>query len=1027
MAAQVRRPFDLTRLPLLRTAVLRTGQDEYVLALTIHHIIADMWSVDVLLRELMALYRASAATGTPTPPAPLPVQYADFAGWQRSWLDGDALRDHLDYWTERLADAPPFLNLPTDRPRPLTRTYGGARETIGFPDGLLADVDALCQREGVTRFMALLASFAVLVSRYSGETDILIGTPVANRTRTEVENLIGCFVNTLVLRVDLANDPTFVELLRRVREVALGAFEHQDMPVEHLVEALHPRRDPARPPLFQAMFIVQNAAMSPFELPGLTVEALPSSRAATEYDLTLEFVDTGGDRYASVQYNTDIFGDDSMGRLLGHWRMLLAGAVADPERRVASLPMLTDAESARLDDWNATGAEFPRGPVHDQIARQATLTPDAVAVVHRDRQVSYAELDAAASTLAGRLRAAGVTPEVPVAVCVERSPEMIVSLLGVLKAGAAYLPVDTTLPPERVAYILEDAGVCVVVTTRTQRSRFTALPVRPILIDAGQPAPDEPDRSAAPQSSVESTVDSSDATDTGVGLAYVIYTSGSTGGPKGVMVEHRCLTNFLAAMDTVLHGPESGVWLAITSVSFDIAALELFWPLTRGWQVVVQDDGDVLPGYSANPAAAGRLDFSLFYFAVSDDQDAQDRYRLMLDGARFADRHGFSAVWTPERHFDAFGGPYPNPAVTTAALATITERVQLRAGSVVLPLHNAIRVAEEWAVIDNLSHGRVGISFASGWHANDFALAPDPAVYGRRKEAMLEQIETVRRLWRGEKVRVRNGVGRDLEVSTFPRPVQADVPVWLAAAGSPETFRRAGEVGAGILTHLLGQSLEDLDGKIAVYRQAWRAAGRSGNGHVTLMAHTYVGPDSVDVRAVVRGPFREYLRRSFGLVQALAPSLGYDGEPTEDDVEALLDLAFENYYGGAALMGTVDECTTMAERLRRLGVDDIACLIDFGVGTDDVLDSLPLLNQVRRRFDAPSTAGDTDYGVAAQVRRHGVTHMQCTPSLASILMADPRTRESLRGLHTMIVGGEALPAALAGELTATVQGRLLNM
>ncbi|HET9899068.1 MAG TPA: MupA/Atu3671 family FMN-dependent luciferase-like monooxygenase [Streptosporangiaceae bacterium] len=990
------RPFDLTRAPAMRATLLRTSADEHILMLTIHHIIADMWSVEVMLAELVALYRSE-------PLAPLPIQYADYAAWQRSWLAGQS---QLDYWTSRLAGAPAFIDLPADRPRPQVRTYAGARQTISLPPGLLAGIDALCRRSGATRFMVMLAACAILLSRYSGETDVLIGSPVANRRRSELEHLIGFFINILVLRIELGNDPTVAELISRVRDVALGAFEHSEVPVEQLVEALHPRRDPGRPPLFQAMFILQNASTSSLELPGLSIEELPSNRAATEYDLTLEFVDSGG--LATVQYNTDIFEATTAARLLGHWRTILEGIVAHPGRRVSSLPLLTDAERRQFDRWNDTGRPLPAGLVHDQIARQAARTPEAPAVTFRDRTLSYAELDAAAAALARELG----RPDTPVAVCVERSPEMIISLLAVLKAGGAYLPVDTTLPAERVSYMLADAGVTTVVTTRAQQYRFAGQPARLVLADTTRP-PGAPVQGAP--------VTAGD-------LAYVIYTSGSTGKPKGVMVEHGNLVNFVAAMSEVLadddRQPRQAIgdqqsWLAVTSVSFDIAALELLFPLTRGWRVVVAGDGDVLPG---GRAPARQLDFSLFYFAVSHEDDSRDRYRLLLDGARFADQHGFSAVWTPERHFNAFGGLYPNPSVTTAALATITERVRLRAGSVVLPLHDPIRVAEEWSVVDNLSGGRVGVSFASGWHADDFAIAPEPAVYGRRKEAMLESIETVRRLWQGEKVTKVNGAGRDVELAIFPRPVQADLPVWLAAAGSQETFRVAGEIGAGLLTHLLGQTLDELAEKIGIYRRAWRGPGE---GNVTLMAHAFVG-DS-DVRATVREPFIEYLRGSFGLVRALAPSLGYDDELTREDVETLLGIAFEQYYDGSALMGTVDECVAMAGKLRDLGVDDVACLIDFGVPADAVVGSLPLLDEVRRRLErgAPRSGAAGDYSLAALIGRHGVTHVQCTPSLASILMADAASRAAFGRVRTLIVGGEALPAPLAGELAAKV--RTINM
>jgi natural product biosynthesis luciferase-like monooxygenase protein len=351
------------------------------------------------------------------------------------------------------------------------------------------------------------------------------------------------------------------------------------------------------------------------------------------------------------------------------------------------------------------------------------------------------------------------------------------------------------------------------------------------------------------------------------------------------------------------------------------------------------------------------MDFSLFYFATSDEGAYSDKYRLLIDGAKFADKHGFAAVWTPERHFHEFGGLYPNPSVTSAAIATVTERIQIRAGSVVLPLHDPLLVAEEWAVVDNLSNGRVGISFASGWHANDFVIAPEN--YANRREIMLPRIETVRRLWRGENVRRRDGDGNDIEVRILPRPIQRELPIWVTAAGSPETFRLAGEIGANLLTNLLGQSIEQLAGKIAMYRSAWREHGHGpGKGCVTLMLHAFVGGSMDAVREKVQRPFINYLRSSVDLwLRNLAQSLGQDIDAkdlTEEDLEFLLSHAFNRYFEMSGLFGTPGACLRMIDRLKSIGVDEVACLIDFGVDFDSVISSLHYLDTVRERSNSIS-------------------------------------------------------------------------
>ncbi len=429
---------------------------------------------------------------------------------------------------------------------------------------------------------------------------------------------------------------------------------------------------------------------------------------------------------------------------------------------------------------------------------------------------------------------------------VERSLEMLIGLLGVLKAGAAYVPLDPKYPKERIAWVLEDTQVPVILTQRALVSSLPSQTGRVICLDDPdlwlvKPPPSEP-AGVTPRN-----------------LAYVIFTSGSNGRPKGVMVEHRNVVNFFTGMDESLAFQTPGTWLAVTSICFDISVLELFWTLSRGFKVIIQSEAD----YASSTVR--KMDFSLFYFAADASESVQDKYRLLLEGAKFADRRGFAAVWTPERHFHEFGGLYPNPALTSAAIAAITSNIAIRAGSVVLPLHNPIRVAEEWAVVDNLSGGRVGLSFASGWHRNDFALAPEN--WPDRKEIMFRGIETIRKLWRGESVTARNAASEEIQVRIFPAPLQREPPIWITAAGNIETFRMAGQIGANLLTNLLGQKVEDLAEKIAAYRESRRLHGHPGNGHVTLMLHTFVGSRKKQVRATVRKPFIDYLKTSTELVQ----------------------------------------------------------------------------------------------------------------------------------------------------------------
>ncbi len=551
-----------------------------------------------------------------------------------------------------------------------------------------------------------------------------------------------------------------------------------------------------------------------------------------------------------LAYDARLVTDAAVERWLEQLRTVLTAlATAGADTTVGELPVLGPAERAQLvTGWNDTGREVDRiSCVHDLIATHVAATPAAVAVAHRDRTLTYGELGARSAALAAELRHRGVGPGQVVGVFTTRSLETVVAMLGILEAGAAYLPLDTAFPPQRLQWMVENTGATLIVTEPRLAAALPSPQATPLVIDLARPA--GPGQPRVPSGATPED------------LAYVIFTSGSTGRPKGVMVRHRNVTNFFAAMDETIGGRRPGTWLAVTSISFDISVLELLWTLARGFRVILQDDVETAAATSAGPDVSGRpLDFGLFYFSADARQDVQQRYRLLLEGARFADTHGFCAVWTPERHFHEFGGLYPNPAVTSAAVAAVTSRIRVRAGSVVLPLHHPIRVAEEWAMVDNLSNGRVELSFASGWHANDFALMPQN--YESRREKMAEGIETVRRLWRGEAVPATNGQGRPIEVRSYPAPVQAEPPMWITAAGSLDTFRLAGKLGTRMLTNLLGQTVEELAGKIAAYRQAWREAGHQGDGHVTLMLHTFVGGDLDEVRQTVRAPLLAYLKSS---------------------------------------------------------------------------------------------------------------------------------------------------------------------
>ncbi len=463
--AEAQRALDLERGPLLRLSLLRLGEREHVLLMTMHHIISDGWSMTVLMRELKALY-AAYSQGRPSPLEELPIQYADYAAWQREWLSGDVLEQQLSYWREQLGGELPVLELPTDHPRPGVQSYHGGQLSFFVNETVTTQLKQLSRREGATLFMTLLSAFQVLLLRYSGEQDVIVGTPVAGRTRAELEALIGFFVNTLVLRTDLSGDPTFAELIGRAREVCLGAYAHQDIPFERLVEELQPERSLSQTPLFQVMFVLQNAPAETLKTSGLTLHALQARNASTRFDLSLSITEVEGGMTAALQYNADLFERETIERMGKHFQRLLAGIVSDPTQRISQLPMLTAAERHQLlVEWNETARAYPREKcIHELFEVQTGRTPEAVALSCEEKQVSYRELNERANRLAHHLRGLGVGPEVVVGVCLERSIEMVVAVLGILKAGGAYLPLEPEYPLERRRWMLEDAGVRLVLT-----------------------------------------------------------------------------------------------------------------------------------------------------------------------------------------------------------------------------------------------------------------------------------------------------------------------------------------------------------------------------------------------------------------------------------------------------------------------------------------------------------------------------------------------------------------------------------
>ncbi|MEM8932963.1 MAG: amino acid adenylation domain-containing protein, partial [Acidobacteriota bacterium] len=587
MSVDAKTPFDLEKGPLLRGVLFQLDDREFLLYLNIHHVTFDGWSNGVLIRELMALYGALERDEDPATALPeMAIQYLDFAAWQRQHLAGDRMKRQIDYWKQRIEGTPP-LELAPDRPRPAVRTYHGTTYPIDFGPEVSAQLEQLARDEDCTLFVTLMTAYRALLHRYTHQDDFAIGTLVANRTRSELEGLIGFFANTLAMRTPLTHETTFRELMRAEKETAFAAYDHQDVPFEKVVEELKPERDLARTPYFQVMMLLQNA---PSQRQETAEEADPDAvrlgtfgvdSATSKFELTL-YLTQGEQVSGFFEYNTDLFDRDTIARMAGHLRILVEGAVADPDRPLHAYPLMDDSERRMIvDAWNRTAVEFPREAlVHEEFEARVDATPDKVALIAGEVRLTYRELDQRANRLAHHLLALGTEPEQFVGVCTDRSEHMVIALLAVMKAGCAYLPMDPDYPNDRLGYMLEDTAAPVILTLKSLVGKLPESTARVVVLDGdGEDALAIVQRDDARPALRNSAMN----------LAYVIHTSGSTGKPKGVPIPHRAVVNFLRTMAETPGLTADDTLLAVTTISFDIAGLELYLPLTVGSTLVLAD------------------------------------------------------------------------------------------------------------------------------------------------------------------------------------------------------------------------------------------------------------------------------------------------------------------------------------------------------------------------------------------------------------------------------------------------------
>jgi aspartate racemase len=610
---EARKPFDLSQGPLIRALLLKVKDEEHILLVTIHHIVTDGWSMGIFNRELSVLYE-SFQKAQPSPLTELPIQYLDYADWQRRWFEGEIYRSQLAYWKKKFAILPAALELPTDHSRTNAKAFKafhGGRQTVSLSKELTKDLKLLCQNENVTPFMALLAAYKVLLHRYTGESDIVVGTPMAGRQMAETEELIGLFINTVALRTDVSGDLSFRKLLERVKRVALEAYAHQDLPFERLVKELQPERRLGHNPLFQVMFVLQSEDIQPLQLSGLAAEQFRIDHAMTNFDLTLDIVERDGQMVCLFETDADLFESETIARMMDHFRILLEGAVTDPEQPISQLPLLTETERRRLlIEWNDTRTEYPEQEcIQELFEQQVSERPDAGALVYEDCQMTYRELNSRANQLAHYLRRRGIAPDTRVAICLERSPEMIITLLAILKAGGAYVPLDPAYPRARLHLMLEDSHAPVLLTQKALRESLPQTAADVMCLDE---LSEETALESKDNPSIETSADN---------LAYVMYTSGSTGKPKGVSVTHRNVVRLVKNTNYASFSADE-VFLQSSTISFDASTFEIWGSLLNGARLAL------LP---AGPPSLTELGQALKRYQVTTLWLTAGLFHLMVD------------------------------------------------------------------------------------------------------------------------------------------------------------------------------------------------------------------------------------------------------------------------------------------------------------------------------------------------------------------------------------------------------------
>ncbi|HDY86438.1 MAG TPA: LLM class flavin-dependent oxidoreductase, partial [Methylophaga sp.] len=999
-------PFDGS--PLAKAKIIQLGEHGYLLTIVVHHAVCDGISLSYLSQQLEQNYERKVGSLADVERA----SYLDYLVWQQKHAD----KKSVSYWQNKLAGIPDTIDLPFDMTRPNHMTFSGSTYKVALPETHNDRLAQLSKSLGVSQFNLLLAAFNVFLSRYCAQDDIVVGVPFANREQADTEQMIGLFINTLPIRVQHDSKATFTQLVSQVSDVLQEASIHQHSPLVEIIEAVNPIRSASYSPLFQVLVnyldVPKEAVKSYFQKS--VFELGEQNEQLAKYDLSLNIYKLGDKHELVFEYNNVLFFQKTVQRMAEQFTVLVGELLAAPTIAVNEHTMLTKLDEELINEINNTSSPLPslKNP-YLLVARTANLTPEKTALVFQNEEITFSQFNHRIEQIASYLVAAKVRKGDRVGLYFIRCVDMVCAMYACFRLGAVYVPLDPSYPNKRIAYICEDTQPNCILSLSALSSKLSALQTSSPIVYVDEP------QDITVQELPEVEIGSSDT-------AYVIHTSGTTGNPKGVEVSHGNLQNLLVSLDDTFDKQAVQTWLAQTSISFDISIVELIWTLSRGKKVVLQQSKPADLVKLQGTQSTRPLTFSIMFFSA--DSNEQDKYQLMLESSQYADKNGFHAVWLPERHFGEFGGAFASPSVTCAALSTITKQIQLRAGSVVLPLHDPIRVAEEWSMIDNLSNGRVGLALASGWHPNDFVFQGSD--YENRHQVLREKQTQLQDLWRGKPITRLNGLAKEHKITIRPTPKQAVLPTWITAAGNPETFRYAGEIGANILTHMLGQTLTQLRENIAIYHQELKKHGHQViDKQVTLMLHTYLDSSKDLALSMTAKPFKSYIGSSVNLIAPLAQEVGMDMEKQK---EQIIDIAFERLSETSALFGTADSCQELLHSVHEIGVTEIASLIDFGVATEHVMSSLEKLKQAQDKHvshcQLVNLLQSAEYESELElIEKHAVTHVQMTPSQAKILYKQYEQGKYNLKVTDWLLGGEMLPSGLVKQLTGINQSRCHNM